>query len=206
MKPLFEKSAFVRYLITSGETRAENYQGHSKQLLDQIRAAVESGFEIVQIREKRLSARLQFALGQAAVDIAHGSQTAILLNDRADIAEACGADGVHLPANSIPASKIREYFPNLLVGVSTHSSEEVIAASESGADFVTFGPVFRTPSKEKFGDPQGIDRLRSVCKAAEKFPVIAIGGIGHDNIKEIKSAGAGGIAAIRLFSKPERFI
>jgi thiamine-phosphate pyrophosphorylase len=119
----------------------------------------------------------------------------LLVNDRFDVARAAGADGVHLPSNSLPAHLVREICGNdFLIGVSTHSLEEARAAM--AADFIVFGPVFATGSKQ----PQGLEKLREVTSALSGFPVVAIGGIDLDNAEECFRAGASGIAAIRLFS------
>ena len=121
----------------------------------------------------------------------------MLVNDRFDVARAAGADGVHLPSNSLPAQVVREICgDDFVVGVSTHSLEEARTASKAGADFVVFGPVFATGSKQ----PQGLEKLREVTSALKGFPVVAIGGIDQNNAADCSQAGASGIAAIRLFA------
>jgi len=87
---------------------------------------------------------------------------------------------------------------DFLIGVSCHSLGSARAAEKGGADYVFFGPVFETPSKAAFGAPQGIERLREVC-AALRIPVLAIGGVNAENLRDCIQAGAAGIAAIRLF-------
>lgn len=127
----------------------------------------------------------------------------ILVNDRLDVAVAAGAAGVHLGENSLPVQNVVEWRRSagrleFLIGRSCHSLESAREAERSGADYVFFGPVFATPSKAAFGVPQGIERLSEVC-ASMKIPVIAIGGVNIENARECLSAGADGIAAIRLF-------
>ena len=130
-----------------------------------------------------------------------GSATRLLVNDRADIALAAGADGVHLAATSLSASVIRRNFPkNFLIGVSTHSLAEAQAAQDNGADFAVFGPVFDTPSKRAYGQPLGLDKLREAAQSLRKIPLLAIGGITLENLDNTLRAGTKGIAAIRLFN------
>ena len=165
-----------------------------------IEAAVASGVQLVQIREKSLSARVLYELTTRAAAIAKGSSTRLLVNDRFDIARAAGADGVHLTARSLPAHVVRSICgDDFLIGVSTHSLQASLDARADGADFVVFGPIFETPSKQVFGEPQGLEKLREVTNGLEGFPVLAIGGINLDNAADCFRAGASGIAAIRLF-------
>ena len=156
----------------------------------------------MQIREKSLSARVLYELATRAAAITRGTATRLLVNDRFDVARAAGADGVHLTARSLPVKVVRAICgDDFLIGVSTHSLETALNARSEGADFIVFGPVFETPSKQIYGEPQGLERLREVTKALEGFPVIAIGGINRENADECFRAGASGIAAIRLFNE-----
>jgi len=124
-----------------------------------------------------------------------------LVNDRSDIARAAGADGVHLTSTSLNASVVRRMFGSeFLIGVSTHSADEVRVAREDGADFVVFGPVFSTPSKETYGPPQGLSALRDAVSAARNFPVLALGGVTLENAPSCIASAARGVAAIRLFA------
>ena len=142
-----------------------------------------------------------------AVSITRGNKTRLLVNDRADVARAAGADGVHLTAHSLPADVVRDICgPEFLIGVSTHSLAEAQAARGSGADFVVFGPVFETESKRAFGPPQGLAKLRKVTRQLDGFPVLAIGGITLENAAECFAAGASGIAGISLFNDAEIYL
>lgn len=139
-----------------------------------------------------------------------GSGTRILVNDRLDVALACGADGVHLSENGIPvaeACRLRDDFfaarhlrADFLIGVSCHSLGAALGAARAGADYIYFSPIFFTPSKANYGPPQGVERLARVCASVE-IPVIAIGGITAKNAAECLQAGASGFAAIRLFQE-----
>lgn len=187
----------ITYLITTGEGTDADFDVCESRILATVARAVEAGVSLIQIREKNLSARQLFELTCSVVEAVAGSATRVLVNDRADIAFAAKADGVHLTANSLSAAVIRENFPReFIVGASTHSIDEVVAAANGGADFAVLGPVFETPGKS---DVKGIDVLRKACARVAPFPVLAIGGIDAENVDEILRAGASGIAAIRAF-------
>jgi thiamine-phosphate pyrophosphorylase len=163
-------------------------------ILSSVNAAVRDGVEIIQIREKDLDARPLFELVCRVRDAAAGSGTKVLVNDRLDVALAAGIDGVHLPGHGLPTAKARPLVKTL--GRSIHSIEEGLQAARDGADFVVFGPIFESPGKK----PVGIDALRAMT-ALVKIPVLAIGGITHENTPSVLEAGAAGIAAIRLFQR-----
>ena len=144
-----------------------------------------------------------FELAAKAAGVTKNSNTKLLVNDRADIALAAGANGVHLTSNSISAEIIRANFPkDFIVGVSAHSLEDVETAKRRGANFATFSPVFATPSKAAYGAPQGIAKLREVSESVENFPVIALGGIDETNFREVLPV-ADGFAAIRFLNDAE---
>ena len=172
-------------------------------LCECVRRAVAASADWIQIREKDLDGRSLAALARFAVAEARSGSTRVLLNDRLDVALAAGAAGVHLGETSLPLERVIEWRrssgrTDFVVGVSCHSVEAAQAAERGGTDYVFFGPVFATPSKAKFGAPQGLVRLREVCGAVE-IPVLAIGGVSADNARSCIEAGAAGVAAIRLF-------
>jgi len=137
--------------------------------------------------------------------LTRGTGTRLLVNDRADIARAAGADGVHLTERSLPASTIRQTFgPDFLIGVSTHTPAGARDAREQGADFAVYGPVFDTPSKRAYGPPVGLESLREVAQKLAPFPLVALGGITSGNASAALGAGASGVAAVRLFDDPEQ--
>jgi thiamine-phosphate pyrophosphorylase len=189
----------LTYLISDGSTKNSDFTA----LLRLTRAAVEAGVSYIQLREKHLSVRVLLDLATQLAGITKNSQTKLLINDRADVALAAGADGVHLPSNGLPPAMLRrELGVALLIAVSTHSVEDVIRAREAGADLVVFGPVFATPSKMEFGTPVGLEMLREAASAAGTIPLLALGGIGRDNFSVCLDAGAAGIAGIRIFGDP----
>jgi thiamine-phosphate pyrophosphorylase len=198
----------ILYLITRGATTEATRRGSPEfqQILNQISAAVAAGIDLIQVREKQLTARVLFQLVAEAVKVTRGSSTRLLVSDRADIAASAGADGVHLTTRSLDTATIRQTFSSeLLVGVSTHSVDEIRAARDHGADFAVFGPIFETESKTQFGAPKGMDELSQAVRAAAEFPVLALGGISVLNASDCLGAGASGIAGISLFDKPENF-
>ena len=164
-----------------------------------------AGIDLVQIREKNLSAAVLYQLSVDAARITSGSSTKLLINDRSDIAAAAGADGVHLTTQSLPTEVVRRTFGDeFLIGVSTHSELEAEDARRSGADFVVFGPVFETASKTGYGAPQGFPNLEKVCSRLAPFPVLALGGLKLGNAAACLDSGARGIAGISLFGDSDR--
>jgi thiamine-phosphate diphosphorylase len=189
------------YLITKGEATASNFHRSSREILEIIGIAVEECVDLIQIREKQLPARLVYELACEAAEITCGSQTRLLINDRADMASAANADGVHLSSTSLSSKVIRDNFPaEFIIGVSAHTPEEANNAREQRADFVVYGPVFTTPGK---CSPIGINALSIVCERLSLFPVLALGGVDNDNYSSVIEAGASGFAAIRALNDPD---
>lgn len=180
------------------------------RLSEQIARAIAAGIDWIQIREKDLPARELLTVTREAVkSAAAGHNARIIVNDRLDVALAAQAHGVHLRESSAPVAVVNAWrrtaisendsLRGFAIGASCHSVETARAAELDGADYVIFGPVFPTPSKEKFGAPQGIKQLEEASKAV-KIPVLAVGGVTEQNARECFAAGAAGIAAIRMFS------
>jgi thiamine-phosphate pyrophosphorylase len=178
----------LRYYVT------DRHQG---DVIVSASHAVRAGVDMIQVREKDLAARELLALVCALRDVAAGTSTRLLVNDRLDIALAAGIDGVHLPANGLPAAKVRPFVKSL--GISVHRLEEAVAAERAGADFIVFGPIFDTPGKTAVG----LEPLREVA-ATLRIPVLGIGGITTERIGGVLSAGAAGVAGIRLFQISSR--
>lgn len=183
------------YLITKGEATPANFDDAGRQILEIVGVAVEEKIPLIQIREKHLSEKLLFELTTKVIKITKGSATRVLVNDRADIAAAAGADGVHLTSGSLPTEIIRKTFgTEFIIGFSTHNIDEAETAVAGGADLIVFGPVFDTPDK---GAAVGLAELSNVCDKLDPFPVIALGGVDRENYRSAIDAGAKGFAAIR---------
>ncbi|MGH9948194.1 MAG: thiamine phosphate synthase [Pyrinomonadaceae bacterium] len=195
MKP--QDSSPITYLITDGTAEPAEFSANKKRILETIELAVAARVSMVQIREKALTAKQTFELTMEAAAITKPSETKLIVNDRADITIAAGADGVHLPESGMPVAAIRKACPPpFIIGASVHSIERAVAAEREGADFLLFGPVF--DSGEKTG--VGLSKLAEVCAAVNNVPVIAIGGINASNNADVLLNGAAGFAAIRYLN------
>ena len=169
-------------------------------LVAQARAAVAAGIDLIQVRERHLETRALAALVASLLEVTRGSATRLVVNDRLDVSLACGADGVHLRADSMTAEAARSLAPpGFLIGRSVHSAAEARAAVE--ADYLVAGTVFPTASKPH-AIGLGVDGLRAIVSASP-IPVLAIGGVTIDRVPAIASTGAAGIAAIGLFARDD---
>lgn len=192
------KIDFNLYLITDRKqlSLTQNSKLETQNLLAAVRQALIGGVKAVQLREKDLETRELLKLAYNMRALTNKYDAKLFINDRFDVALAVGADGVHLTQNSIPADAVRKAVKNkLIIGVSTHSLKEGKDAEKAGADFITFGPVYKTPSKLKYGAPLGLNRLENVCKEMN-IPVFALGGVKAENVDEVKKSGASGAAMI----------
>ena len=213
--PLSQRnSPLLCYVTDRHSLRIANPTDSLPALIQKIEEVVAAGIDWVQIREKDLPARELASLTRQALRIAakysvnRSSPIRVLVNDRLDVAIAERADGVHLGEKSLPVGETRTLIKSavlkqtigesFMIGASCHSIEAAKSAERDGADYIFFGPIFATPSKERFGPPQGVERLAQICHAIN-VPVLAIGGITLENANSCIAAGATGIAAIRLF-------
>ncbi len=192
------------YLITPGTLTDNSFEESSGALLEQIERAASIGVSAIQIREKSLSAGRLLELAKRAVDLLAPSRTAVFVNERVDIAISSGAAGVHLTSTGMPVSVVRDITPEtFLIGVSTHTLEEVGIADRSGADLILFGPVFETPGKKTMPVDQALKALELAADIAENSLLVGIGGIDGSNFREVLETGADGFAAIRMFLDQE---
>lgn len=186
-----------RRLATAGAPFTEQLDA----LQNVLENAVAAGVDLIQVREPDLDARDLLMIAEMAVATARGSTCRVVINERADVALASQANGVHLRASSAEVRRVRNMGGDAwLVGRSAHSLDELAAAQS--ADYVVFGTVFETSSKPGV-TPQGVAGL-SGAVARTSRAVLAIGGVTLDNVASCAAAGASGVAGISLFTAQER--
>ncbi len=172
--------------------------------VDQARAALAGGAGAIQLRAKHATDREQIAWGREIARLARGAGAPFFVNDRYDLALACGADGVHLGQDDLPPARIppraRE---QLQIGRSTHTLAQARTARTEPIDYLAYGPVFGTTSKASAYDARGIEGLRQVCEIAGAMPVVAIGGIDVTRCAEVIRAGAAAVCVISAVAGAE---
>lgn len=190
----------IRCLVTDRRRlpgAASSFDVQRNALREQLLRAIDARIDLIQIRERDLAVADLAAIVDAAVRASRGSSTRILVNDRLDVALACGADGVHLRTDSFAAGIARRITPpGFLISRAVHDPDEAAAAGE--VDYVIAGTVFSTVSKPPAIGTLGIAGLEAIVRAA-KAPVLAIGGVTRDRFSEILRTGAAGVAGIGLF-------
>jgi thiamine-phosphate pyrophosphorylase len=158
--------------------------------------ALHGGADIIQLRDKGMSCAELAAVGREIAAIARKAGAVFIVNDRLDVAIACGADGVHLGQDDMRLSTARQLAPpGFIIGVSVGTVEEAVDAEREGADYLALSPTFPTVSKENAGPGHGLERLREIRRAVS-LPLVAIGGINRRNVRDVIAAGADGIAVI----------
>jgi thiamine-phosphate pyrophosphorylase len=163
----------------------------------QARAACAGGASAVQLRAKRALDRELLAWAAEIRQLTDGAGALFLINDRFDLALAAGADGAHLGQQDLPPGRIPPAArQRLLLGRSTHTLEQACAARREPIDYVAFGPVFGTSSKDSPWGPRGLAQLEAVVRSLRPLPVVAIGGIDASNAASVRATGAAGFAVI----------
>jgi thiamine-phosphate pyrophosphorylase len=189
--PAAERLSRMRLYVVTAATDAP------ERVLATVRGACAAGAEVVQLRRKDEDARLTLRLAERCREIVTpGAGTLLVVNDRVDIAMAAGADGVHLGQDDLPLTAARRLWPDGLVGRSTHSLGQALAAQAEGADYIGVGPVFATPTKP--GRPAvGLELVRAVAGAGLRIPWVAIGGVDATTVGAVLDAGARAVAVVR---------
>lgn len=174
----------------------DEHLSRRKSHVELARLAAEGGADVIQLRDKHLESRQLYETALEISKICRQHDVLFIVNDRVDIALAAKADGVHVGQGDIPAAVLMKFVPpDFIIGVSAGTAEEALRAEKDGADYVALSPVFDTSSKDDAGRGRGIEELKKM-KQAVSIPVLAIGGINQDNIKEVIAAGADGAAVI----------
>jgi thiamine-phosphate pyrophosphorylase len=174
----------------------DRHQTNGRPLVPLLQRVVNAVAPAIQLRERDLSARelVTLALELQAVTASRRSQ--LLINDRIDVALALEGVGVHLRSNSLPVSVARQVLgTQRLLGISVHAVEEAVQVESQGADYIVLGPIYETPSKQMFGPPLGIHTLERACRLV-RLPIIGIGGVTAARAREMRRAGAFGVAVI----------
>ena len=161
-----------------------------------LREFLAGGVKLVQLRAKELSSADFFSLAKEARQLTREAGAFFIVNDRSDIALACNADGVHLGQDDLPLHAARKLLgSDKVIGISTHDLDQARSAELNGADYIGFGPIFGSTTKDTGYSPRGLEMLREVCEAV-KISVVAIGGITETNVAQVWEAGADSVAII----------
>lgn len=171
---------------------------------EQVVRLSNGGATLIQLREKNLTSGSFLKQAEEASDVAHQRNVRIVVNDRVDIALALKVDGVHLGQEDFPPDAARRLLGDrAIIGVSTHNIEQARRASRWPVNYLAIGPIFTTSSKSNSEPVVGLDGLRRVRDAVGDFPLVAIGGITHENALEVLESGADAIAVINaLLANP----
>lgn len=160
-----------------------------------VRRAISAGIKTIQLREKVMSKKAIFDEAVIIRKLTLKHKVTFIVNDFIDIAMAVNADGVHLGQEDMPVEEARKIMGrNRIIGISTHNLKQAVEAQEAGADYIGFGPMFHTGTKDA-GHPKGTRKLREIKKCV-KVPIVAIGGITWENVNEVLEAGADAVAVV----------
>jgi thiamine-phosphate pyrophosphorylase len=175
---------------------------------EQIDRLIAGGATLIQLRDKHAAPRDFYRQAEAALQIARAHNVGLIINDRVDVALALGADGVHLGQTDMPVGAARRLLgERVIVGISTHNLEQAQLAANMPVDYVAFGPIFKTSTKQNPDPIAGLEALRAVRTIVGHLPVVAIGGITLANVQDAWKAGADAVSSIAaLVSDPSRIL
>ncbi len=187
MRRVFRKSNPL-YLITDTGTAGLSH-------IEIARRAIDAGIRTLQLRDKNLPKKELYGVAERIAELSVRNRVTFIINDHIDIALAVNSDGVHLGQDDMPLEEARRLMgKGKIIGISTHTLPQAIKAREGGADYIGFGPMFPTATKNA-GNPKGVERLRKIRQHLD-IPIVAIGGITWENVHEVMKAGADAVAAV----------
>lgn len=161
-----------------------------------IRASIDGGVRVIQLREKDTSAREMITIGKSLLSFLKPLGIPLIINDRVDIAHAINADGVHLGQSDLTVAEARAILgEKAIIGLSVESLEQAMAAEEEDVDYLAASPIFHTKTKSDCNEPWGLDGLKQLCSTS-RHPIIAIGAIDETNVKRVLECGAVGVAVV----------
>jgi thiamine-phosphate pyrophosphorylase len=174
----------------------DRHQTNGRPLVPLLQRVLTAGVSVIQLRERDLSAKELVTLAREVQTVMAVRRSQLLINDRIDVALALEGVGVHLRSNSLPVSIARQLLGGQrLLGISVHAVEEAVQVESQGADYIVLGPIYETPTKQMFGPPLGIQTLEKTCRLV-RIPIIGIGGVTASRVREMRCAGAFGVAVI----------
>jgi thiamine-phosphate pyrophosphorylase len=185
-----QNTDYSLYLVTDrGLARGRN-------TLEIVKAAVDGGATVVQLREKDCSTREFIEQAFAIKNFLKARKVPLIINDRLDIAQAVEADGVHLGQTDMPLYMAKDILgDSMLIGISAESLEDAVAAEKGGADYLGVSPIYATPTKTDTAPPLGLAGLRKIRKAV-RLPLVGIGGLNKENSADVIRSGADGVAVV----------
>ena len=174
----------------------DRHQTRGRSLSAVLNQAILAGVPAIQLRERDMPTGELLSLAQEIHALTTPCAVPLIINDRVDLVLALDLAGVHLRSDSVSVPIARRLLgPDRLIGISTHSVDDVRRASHDGADYIVFGPIFDTPSKRSFGPALGLEQLADACRESA-VPIFAIGGITCERVRDVRRAGARGVAVI----------
>jgi thiamine-phosphate pyrophosphorylase len=174
----------------------DRHQTNGRPLVPLLQRVLTAGVPAIQLRERDLSAKELVTLAREVQAVMASRRSQLLINDRIDVALALEGVGVHLRSNSLPVSVARQLLgAERLLGISVHAVEEAVQVESQGVDYIVLGPIYETPTKQMFGPPLGIQTLEKACRLV-RIPIIGIGGVTAARVREMRCAGAFGVAVI----------
>ena len=174
----------------------DRQQTKGRPLVSVLAQALKAGRPSIQLRERDLCAKELLALADEIQQLTGPRGVQLVINDRLDVALSLEGAGVHLRSNSLPVSVARRLIgPRRVLGASVHSVKEAVEADASGADYIVLGPIYHTPSKQRYGPPLGLSALEGAARAV-RVPIVGIGGVTAARARDMRLAGAFGVAVV----------